>query len=95
MPAVYCSLAPAGTFFRCRVPGHGSSHTWTAGMVAPRFRVELAGTPQGSPGGAAYQAAWLGGPWERRVRVRSGLVAVTVPSGSKTMPQPQRCTAIR
>jgi hypothetical protein len=30
--------------------------------------------------GAAGQAAWPGGPWECRVWVRSGLVAVTVPS---------------
>jgi hypothetical protein len=44
-------LALAGRFFRCRVPGHDSSHTWTAGMLAPRFCAELAGTPQGSPGG--------------------------------------------
>jgi len=48
--------------------------------------------------GCAYrlgQAARAGGPWLCRVRVPSGLVAVVVPSGCKTMPQPHRCTAIR
>jgi hypothetical protein len=37
----------------------------------------------------------VGGPWLCSTLVPSGLVALTVPSGSKTMPHPQRCTAIR
>ena len=44
---------------------------------------------------SAAQAAWRGGPWLCKIRSPSGLVAVTVPSGSSMMPQPQRCTAIR
>jgi len=41
------------------------------------------------------QAAWAGGLWLRRMRRPSGLVAVTVPSGSRTIPHPHRCTAIK
>jgi hypothetical protein len=44
-------------------------------------------------------AAWLGGPWLGglwlcRVRVRSELVAVVVPSGFRRSAQPHRWTAI-
>ena len=46
-----------------------------------------------SPAGQA--AAGVGGPWLCRVRSPVGLVAVTVPSGCKVMPQPHRCTAIK
>src|SRR5215813_12002891 len=71
-------------------PGRPDSAPPGAGLAPAAY----AGPPDLGVGLASY-AAWLGGGlWLCRVRVRSGLVAVVVPSGLRRRSQPQRWIAI-
>src|SRR5262245_61605816 len=96
----FASLLSVGSAFS--VASLLSAQSCAAVMYYRSARAVMAAPPTDNPprlagrrAGVPSYAAWLGGPWLCRVRVRSGLVAVVVPSLLSRSCQPHRWIAVR